>query len=175
MDDDDVTLPNPGHARSDAPEHPNHPDAFGLTSDDWISLSSGTPEHFSPTAALWWALAGIEGDGDPDLKTEAALRNLLVSVGADVRALMATSRSSMDENVRSIAGALANVCRRLDLAAQIAESLLGHEIDRPAHAHRTKRKAPQPPAVKAMKRAAPGSTKISLPAPPRSAPAPRLR
>ena len=119
-------------------------DAFGLSSDDWISLTGGSPEFYSRTAMLWWALAGVEDDGGPVPKTEAALRNFLLAIRADVHALMAASRRSTDDSVRALAGSLENVCRRLELAAEIAETLLGAEVERPLHRRKPPRGVQRP-------------------------------
>jgi hypothetical protein len=94
--------PGPEGDGADDDSYVDREDAFGLSSDDWISLTGGSPEFYSRTAMLWWALAGVEDDGGPVPKTEAALCNFLLSIRADVHALMATSRRSTDENMRAI-------------------------------------------------------------------------
>jgi hypothetical protein len=133
----------PGPDGDDEPD-PDPEDAFGLSSDDWISLTGGSPEFYSRTAMLWWALAGVEDDGSPVSKTEAALRNFILAVRADVQALMATTRCSSEDNVRALAGSLENVCRRLALAAEIAETLIEAEFDRPVHRQKRPKVSPMP-------------------------------
>ena len=135
--------PPSGQPRMEGEPYQDRPDAFGLGADDWVSLASGDPEHYTHAAMLWWALAGVRDDGGPVRKTDGALHNLLASLSADARGLMAAARSARDENVNAMAGALDNLCRRLDLAAQIADALVEAEIDRPSH---REKEAPRLPA-----------------------------
>jgi hypothetical protein len=150
---DSLALPSPDDGAPDRPDtgpFRDPPDAFGLTKDDWISLShGGSTEFYGRTAMLWWALAGVEDDDGPVPKTDAALTNFLVSIHADVRALMVAASSARNRDVRSMAGSLENVCRRLELAAEISEALLGAEYDRASHAEE---KAPRLPPGRAKKK-----------------------
>ncbi len=135
--------PSGGRPRPEGEPYQDRPDAFGLGADDWVSLASGDRDNYTRAAMLWWALAGVPDDQGPAGKTEGALHNLLASLSADARGLVAAARSARDENVRAMAGALDNLCRRLDLAAEIADALVEAEVDRPSHRERT---APRLPA-----------------------------
>ncbi len=136
--------PKPDPEEDDAPPDPQDPDAFGLSSDDWISLTGGNHEYYSSTAMLWWALAGVEDDAGPFPKTDAALRNFLLAIYADLNGLMAAARGSSNDRVMAIAGTLENACRRVLLAAEIAETLTHAEYDRDEHKRKRPKVSPPP-------------------------------
>ncbi len=70
---------------------------------------------------LWWALAGVPDDDGPVTKTGLALCDYLRALGADVRALMAATRGAHRGEIGDLSGALENLWRRMELAADIAK------------------------------------------------------
>jgi hypothetical protein len=117
-------------------------DAFGLTSDDWMSFLGYGPEYYSGPAMLWWALAGVAEDQEgPCIMREHPFLTLLTSVASDARALATLASSSHQDDVRALAPALHNLHRRITTAAQIAVRMddLNEDEDRPPGG------APSPP------------------------------
>jgi hypothetical protein len=103
-------------------------DACGLTLDDWASLLGFRLDTYTGPALLWWALAGISGNGVGAVSANP-FPDLLTSVAGDARALARLASSSEQEDVRALAPALHNLHRRIATAAEIARRAKDLEQD----------------------------------------------